>query len=107
MATAVRKLSSAKTGRSDADSSGQERTGPVHRLLHVEAAPNTGVSIVGDGLWTAIECAQFLGICERTLRRMRIPRIAMPSARGRRSLVRYDPAQVRDWLEAFRSRKTK
>lgn len=60
-----------------------------------------------DALWTPREAAEYLGIAERTLRRMRIPRVALPGSNGVRPIVRYDPVQVREWIEAYRSRKTK
>jgi hypothetical protein len=60
-----------------------------------------------EGLWTARQTAEFLGVAEKTLRNMRVPRIALPGTGGQRVIVRYDPVQVREWLEVFRSRKTR
>jgi hypothetical protein len=59
-----------------------------------------------ERLWSVRETAEYLGISERTLRRLRIPRVALPG-RGRDPIVRYDPAQVKEWLEAYRTRKTR
>jgi len=63
--------------------------------------------VATERLWSARETAKFLGIAERTLRRMRVPRVSLPGSGGDRPIVRYDPAQVREWLEGYRSRKTK
>jgi hypothetical protein len=56
-----------------------------------------------DRLWTKRELAAFLGVGVRTLQRMAVPRVQLPTT-GRRPIVRYDPEQVKDWLNTKRTR---
>jgi hypothetical protein len=57
-----------------------------------------------EPLWTKKDVAKFLAVNVRTVERMAIPRVPLPGT-GRKPIVRYDPAQVRDWWDAYRSRK--
>lgn len=57
-----------------------------------------------EALWTARQTAEFLGLTERTLRRISVPRVAIYAHPGARPIVRYDPAEVRAWVEARKSR---
>lgn len=54
-------------------------------------------------LWTKREVAAYLGVGVRTVERLRIPRVAMP-ARGSKPIVRYDPAEVKAFVDRSRSR---
>lgn len=56
-----------------------------------------------ERLWTKRELAAYLGVGLRTLARMPVPRVTLPGT-GRRAMVRFDPVQVRAWLDAQRSR---
>jgi len=56
-----------------------------------------------ESLWTKRELAAYLGVTVRAVERMPIPRVALPG-RGKKPIVRYDPAQVRAWVDAMRSR---
>lgn len=58
-----------------------------------------------EPLWTKRDVAAHLGVAVRTVERMRIPRITLPGT-GRKPIVRFDPVQVRAWLDAQRSRPT-
>lgn len=57
-----------------------------------------------EPLWRKKDVAAYLGVNVRTVERMPIPRVAMPVT-GRRPIVRFDPVQVRAWVDARRSRK--
>jgi hypothetical protein len=59
-----------------------------------------------EPLWTKRELADYLGVTVRAVERMPIPRVTLPG-RGRKPIVRYDPAQVRAWIDARRSRPMK
>lgn len=59
-----------------------------------------------EPLWTKRELAEYLGVAVRAVERMPIPRVTLPG-RGRKPIVRYDPAQVRAWIDARRSRPMK
>lgn len=56
-----------------------------------------------ERLWTKKEVAEYLGVTTRSVERLGVPRVAMP-ARGRRPIVRYDPAEVKAWVEKKKSR---
>jgi len=55
-----------------------------------------------ERLWTPAECADYLRVSERYLRRSNCPRVRLPSGRGSRPLTRYEPQAVRAWYEARR-----
>lgn len=57
-----------------------------------------------ERLWTKRDVAEYLGVNVRTVERMAIPRVSMRIT-GRRPVVRYDPAQVKEWVDARRSKK--
>lgn len=59
-----------------------------------------------EALWTKRELADYLGVALRALDRMPVPRVELPG-RGKKPIVRYDPVQVRAWLDARRSRPLK
>lgn len=56
-----------------------------------------------ERFWSKRELAEYLGVTVRAVERMSIPRVTLPG-RGTRPIVRYDPAQVRAWVDARRSR---
>lgn len=56
-----------------------------------------------ESLWTKRELADFLGLTVRAVERMPVPRVELPG-RGKKPIVRYDPVQVRAWVDAKRSR---
>lgn len=56
-----------------------------------------------ESLWTKHDVAAFLGVTVRTVESMAIPRVRMP-ATGRKPIVRFDPDEVRAWVESFRTR---
>ncbi len=56
-----------------------------------------------ESLWTKRELAEYLGVTVRAVERMPVPRVTLPG-RGKKPIVRYDPAQVRAWIDARRSR---
>lgn len=56
-----------------------------------------------ESLWTKHELAAFLGVDVRTVENMPVPRVELPG-RGKKPIVRFDPVQVRAWLDAKRSR---
>lgn len=57
-----------------------------------------------ERLWSKRELAEYLGVHVRTVDRMGIPRIPI-TITGQRPLVRYDPAQVKAWIDKKRTRK--
>lgn len=68
--------------------------------------PNTSPPVESERLWTKRELAEYLGITVRSVERMAVPRITLPGT-GRKPIVRFDPAQVRAWIDAQRSRPVK
>jgi len=58
-----------------------------------------------DRLWTKRDVADYLGVNVRTVERMPIPRIPILVTPGRRPIVRYDPEQVRVWVDRWRTRQ--
>lgn len=54
--------------------------------------------MTSEGLLTRQETAKLLGICERTLYDATAPRGELPVVHIGRS-VRYDPADLRQWIE--------
>jgi hypothetical protein len=56
-----------------------------------------------ERLWTKKEVAEYLGVTTRSVERFSIPRVAMP-ARGKKPIVRYDPAEVKAWVTNRKSR---
>jgi hypothetical protein len=56
-----------------------------------------------EPLWTRQDVARLLNVDVRAIDRMPIPRVTLPG-RGKKPIVRYDPEQVRAWLDARRSR---
>ena len=57
-----------------------------------------------EPLWTKRDVAEYLGLNVRTVERLRIPRVSMQIT-GKRPVVRFDPAQVREWVNARRTKK--
>jgi hypothetical protein len=57
-----------------------------------------------ERLWTKRDVADYLGVNVRTVERMPIPRIPI-MVTGKRPVVRYDPAQVKAWVDKKRTRK--
>lgn len=55
------------------------------------------------GLWTKHDVAAFLNVDVRSVERMPIPRVHLPGS-GRRPIVRFDPEQVKAWIESKRTR---
>lgn len=53
-----------------------------------------------ETLWTTRDVAAFLNVHERTVERLSIPRIRIPTGE-RKSLVRFDPADVRRLKESW------
>lgn len=63
------------------------------------AAPVALPSAVAPSpLWTEEEVAAYLKVSPRALRRMRIPRVALPGSRTR-PIYRFDPAEVLAFIE--------
>lgn len=60
-----------------------------------------------ESLWSKRELAEFLGVSVRAVERMAIPRVALRTIGSKKPIVRYDPEQVRAWLDAQRSRPLK
>lgn len=57
-------------------------------------------SAMPENLWTTKDVAAFLNVNERTVERLSIPRIRIPTGE-RKSLVRFDPADVRRLKEEW------
>lgn len=57
-----------------------------------------------ERLWTKADVAEYLGVNKRTVERLAIPRIPIPVT-GKRPIVRYDPVQVKAWVDGKRTRK--
>jgi hypothetical protein len=57
-----------------------------------------------ERLWTKQDVADYLGVHVRTVENMAIPRIPIPIS-GKRPLIRFDPVQVKEWVDAKRTRK--
>lgn len=57
-----------------------------------------------ERLWSKHDVAEYLGVDVRTVTRLRIPRVAMPG-RGKKPIVRFDPSQVKAWVESNKTRK--
>lgn len=55
--------------------------------------------MVSEGLWTKKDVAAFLKVDVRTVERLGLPRVPIEVAPGKRPMVRYDPAEVREWVE--------
>lgn len=55
-------------------------------------------------LLTKRQVADVLGVGVRTVERLRIPRVAIPST-GNRPIVRYDPDVVADFIETHSTKK--
>jgi hypothetical protein len=54
-------------------------------------------------LWTKRDVAAHLAVNVRTVERLPIPRIPI-QVTGKRPIVRFDPAQVKAWVDARRTR---
>ena len=52
-----------------------------------------------ERLWNKRELAQYLRVSIRSLERLDIPRIALTGRGATRPIVRYDPAEVKAWIE--------
>lgn len=60
-----------------------------------------------EPLWLQQEAAEFLRVSIRYLRGSSCPKVLLPSNHaGGRSLVRYDPTEVRAWAEARKLKRT-
>lgn len=59
---------------------------------------------VTDVLWTRQDVAKALSVNVRTVATLRIPRITLPG-RGKKPIVRYDPAEVQRFIDAHSSKK--
>jgi hypothetical protein len=59
-----------------------------------------------EKLWTKRDVAEYLGVNVRTVERMPIPRIPILIT-GKRPIVRYDPIQVKAWIDKKRTRSLK
>jgi hypothetical protein len=68
----------------------------------METAP--GAALPASRLWTIGEVAEYLAVTTKSVRRFNVPRIAIVTGEGRRALVRYDPAEVKAWVELRKSR---
>lgn len=55
-----------------------------------------------ESLWTKRQVAEYLNINVRSVERLRIPRVAMPMT-GKRPVVRFDPVDVRAWVDRQRT----
>lgn len=49
-------------------------------------------------LWTEADVAAYLRVSARSVRRMRIPRVKLPGV-GPRGITRFDPEEVRAFVE--------
>ncbi len=58
----------------------------------------------GDRLWTKRDVAALLGVSVRTVEKLGIPRVPI-TITGTRPVVRYDPVQVNEWIDARRTKK--
>ena len=56
-----------------------------------------------EKLWTKRDVAALLNVDVRTVEGMAIPRVRLP-ATGKKPIVRFDPVQVRAWIEAQKTR---
>lgn len=63
-----------------------------------------------EGLWTTKDVAAFLNVNERTVERLAIPRVRIPTG-GTKALVRFDPVDVRrlkaEWTKVVPLRPAK
>ena len=57
-----------------------------------------------ERLWSKRDVAAYLGLNVRTVERLPIPRVPI-LVTGKRPVVRYDPVQVRAWVDARRTKK--
>jgi hypothetical protein len=57
-----------------------------------------------ERLWTKREVADYLGVNVRTVERLRIPRVSI-QVTGKRPVVRFDPQQVFEWVDARRTKR--
>ena len=54
-----------------------------------------------ERLWTADDVARFLGVHPKTVRKMNVPRTFIETTQNsRRRIVRYIPAEVKEWAAA-------
>jgi len=85
-------------GASHARTSGRagRGRGGLHQSVADSAKENP--SVPAEGLWTLARLSQFLGIHERTVRRL-VERRSIPCVRFGRA-VRFLPSDVFRWLEA-------
>jgi hypothetical protein len=57
-----------------------------------------------ERLWTRAEVAEYLGVNPKSVARLGVPRVALGRLNGSRPTIRYDPAEVRAWVELSKSR---
>lgn len=91
-----------RTGRSGATSAGDVARADSPRASATHC-PVDRKDRPGPGLWTKSDGARFLGVAVRSVERMDIPRVNL-TITGRRPLVRFDPVQVQEWVDARRTR---
>ena len=86
----------------------------AEKTVKRKQAPKPGVAdataddtnvLSDESLWTKRDIARYLQVDVRTVERMAIPRIPIVLVDGQRPIVRYDPVQVRAWIDARRTRK--
>ena len=66
----------------------------------------TPAELPGDRLWNQREAAHYLGVSARYLRDSDCPKVLLPgNGKKGQSLVRYDPADVREWAQRWNTRR--
>ena len=69
------------------------------------AAATEHAPLPTDRLWTQLEAAYYLGVSARYLRDSDCPKVLLPgTGKKGQPLVRYEPAAVKSWAEAWRTR---
>ena len=69
------------------------------------AAATEHAPLPTDRLWTQNEAAYYLGVSARYLRDSDCPKVLLPgTGKKGQPLVRYEPAAVKSWAEAWRTR---
>jgi hypothetical protein len=54
-----------------------------------------------ENLWDQARAAEYVNVSVAWLRESSCPRIEFPPVRGKKGLLRYDPAAVRRWAQQF------
>lgn len=60
-----------------------------------------------ENRWKKSDVAAFLGCNERTVDRLRIPRVPIEVEPGKRPMIRFDPAEVREWWEIQKKKRSR